>query len=154
MARREGYYKEYYRANKEKILSRRKESGYLAQYYTNNKEIFLEKAKEWKSANPEKVKESGRKRYKKKADHIKAISKTRQRRVRLATPPWVKTKEIAGFYKMAQRVSECTGIPHVVDHIIPIKHKLLCGLNVPTNLRVIPAIINSRKQNKLLEELL
>lgn len=41
-----------------------------------------------------------------------------------------------------------TGIEWHVDHVVPLKGKLVCGLHVWTNLRVIPKTLNLRKGNK------
>jgi hypothetical protein len=71
----------------------------------------------------------------------------RRRRVRVQMPKWTRAKEMKCFYLMAQRVSECLGVKHVVDHVIPLKSPVVSGLHVPGNLQVIPAFINSRKSN-------
>jgi hypothetical protein len=42
-----------------------------------------------------------------------------------------------------------TGIRHSVDHIIPLRGKNVCGLNVPWNLQIIPLRQNEIKGNKL-----
>ena len=34
-----------------------------------------------------------------------------------------------------------------VDHIIPLKHELVCGLHVRSNLRLLPTLENIRKRN-------
>lgn len=52
---------------------------------------------------------------------------------------------------MAERLTRETGIPHQVDHIVPLQSKIVCGLHVEHNLRVITATENARKKNKLVE---
>jgi hypothetical protein len=41
-----------------------------------------------------------------------------------------------------------TGIEWHIDHVIPLKSKIVCGLHVWNNLAVIPAVENLRKGNK------
>lgn len=65
----------------------------------------------------------------------------------LATPPWANTQEIARLNKRARELTQATGVPHVVDHDIPITNKRVCGLNTPANLRIITAAANARKLN-------
>ncbi len=45
-----------------------------------------------------------------------------------------------------------TGIKHHVDYFYPLQGKTMCGLHVETNLRVIPALDNLRKSNRIVEE--
>jgi hypothetical protein len=53
---------------------------------------------------------------------------------------------INSLYELRKRVSDCIGIVHHVDHIIPISRG---GYHIHTNMQVIPAITNLRKHNKL-----
>ena len=69
-----------------------------------------------------------------------------------ATPSWLTEShnlQIQCKYSLAQMFSRETGIQHHVDHIVPLKGKTVCGLHVPWNLRVIPAVDNLRKSNKI-----
>lgn len=49
----------------------------------------------------------------------------------------------------AKRLSRETGIPHHVDHIVPLQGDHVSGLHVESNLQVIPATDNIRKRNKV-----
>lgn len=67
-----------------------------------------------------------------------------------ATPPWADMKAIAEFYREAQRRTMETGIPHEVDHIVPLRHKQASGLHVPANLRVVTRAENRSKSNRFI----
>lgn len=63
------------------------------------------------------------------------------------TPQWANLAAIEEFYLLAKRLTLETGIPHDVDHIIPLQGRTVSGLHVETNLCVIPARDNQRKRN-------
>jgi hypothetical protein len=44
-------------------------------------------------------------------------------------------------------MTESTGTVWHVDHIIPVKHKLVCGLHIAENLQLLPGPDNQRKSN-------
>ena len=56
-------------------------------------------------------------------------------------------REIRRLDARAKELSRRTGIPHVVDHEIPLTHKYVCGLNVHHNMQVIPKAVNAAKSN-------
>lgn len=66
-------------------------------------------------------------------------------------PPWVDKEAIAAIYKEARRVSMVTGVPHHVDHVIPLAGKFVSGLHVHTNLAIVPAAVNLKKYNRAAE---
>ena len=72
----------------------------------------------------------------------------RSARMQIATPKWVNHSEMQEIQRECQRVSKETGVKHHVDHVVPIAHHNVCGLNVPWNLQIIPAEDNLRKSNK------
>ncbi len=59
---------------------------------------------------------------------------------------------IEELYHLAQLRKFHTGIPHDVDHIIPLRGKEVCGFHVWYNLRVITHKENEFKNNKITEE--
>lgn len=71
------------------------------------------------------------------------------RQVILSAPLWLKCSDpqLQSLHHQAAALSELTGIPHVLDHIIPLNHPRVCGLTVPWNLKVITAKANGAKSN-------
>ena len=57
------------------------------------------------------------------------------------TPPWADLEAIKEFYR--NRPPD-----HHVDHIIPLRGKIVSGLHVMENLQYLPASINCSKSNK------
>lgn len=156
------YKRKHYQANKEKYIARAKawkeanpdkikESS--ARRYSKKKDHILAKTREWYSTQ---TPEANRARAKSWRDANPGKSgfycANRRSRVANQTPSWVDLKDLEGYYVMAARLTKCTGIPHHVDHIFPIKGKNSSGLHVPWNLQVIPAHINHKKHNKQPEE--
>jgi hypothetical protein len=66
----------------------------------------------------------------------------------LATPPWVDHKAMLALHLEKIRKTEETGIEHVLDHIHPLKHSAICGLNVPWNLQILTRAQNATKSNR------
>ena len=78
-----------------------------------------------------------------------------QRRAAQLKRTWFKDhykEEVKAVYKMAESMRDFTGLDWHVDHIIPLQGKLVSGLHVPWNLKVIPAEDNVRKGNKFYVE--
>lgn len=59
---------------------------------------------------------------------------------------------MAAVSEEAERLTQETGIEYVVDHIIPLSSKIVCGLHWEGNLRVITDDENGHKGNKLSPE--
>ena len=69
-----------------------------------------------------------------------------------AMPPWANESAIKSIYAKAKSLTKDTGIEYHVDHIVPIRHPLVCGLHVEHNLRVITKSENSQKSNFFIVE--
>lgn len=118
------------------------------QYEEDGERVLARKAK-WRAANPEKVKAAGALWYARNT--AVAVAKGAKRRVTKlrATPQWADHNAIAAIYSEAVSLTHLTGIPHDVDHIVPLRGKTVCGLHVSWNLRAIPAVENRHKGNAL-----
>lgn len=67
-----------------------------------------------------------------------------------ATPKWLtknQRSDIAAIYAEAATKTASTGVRHEVDHIVPIRSKVVCGLHVAWNLRVVTTYENRSKSN-------
>jgi hypothetical protein len=131
-----------YFANREAEILKRK------QHYQENKEQYIARAKVWKKENPEKVR-LDRKQWNDKNKPLKAFyTSSRRSYTKRATPPWANLNKIQEIFEQASQQTQETGIVYSVDHIIPLRGKLVSGLHVEHNLRVIPKLENCRKGNR------
>jgi hypothetical protein len=65
--------------------------------------------------------------------------------IKRATPPWADRKAIAELYRRCRQISLETGVPHHVDHDIPLMGANISGLHVESNLKIVPARVNQQK---------
>lgn len=72
----------------------------------------------------------------------------RRNHERQATPAWADRAAIRAAYNEAKRLTAETGIVHSVDHIVPLRSEIVCGLHWHMNFRVIPLSDNSSKANR------
>lgn len=112
-------------------------TAYLADYYQKNKT---------------QIKAAVREREKALGEALKPINAAkamrRINRKRSATPAWACHDAILALYREAAECTKRTGIPHHVDHIVPLQSKLVCGLHVACNLRVLTRAANQEKSNR------
>ena len=79
---------------------------------------------------------------------VTAIQARRNAAKLRATPSWANRFFIEEAYRLAELRTKMLGYPWHVDHIVPLQSKLVCGLHVEHNLRVIPGVENIRKSNR------
>ena len=106
-----------------------------------NNTSFIEKRQQYRINNRPKILAYNMNRY---ATKIKAM------------PIWLTEDqkiEIAEFFIYAKELQQIDNIRYHVDHIVPLKGKLVNGLHVPWNLQVLEAIVNLRKCNSFEQEL-
>lgn len=114
-----------------------------------NRQKCKELSKQWRLANPDKVKQinkiGGKAWRLANPTKDKAKKAFYNKRVKLATPNWL-TKEQK--QEIAHMYGSCPKGFHV-DHIIPLKGSNVSGLHVPWNLQHLPAEKNLSKGNKI-----
>lgn len=60
---------------------------------------------------------------------------------------WSDVEQVYRCYMAAAVMTELLGETYVVDHTVPLRHPLVCGLHTHTNLKVISSYENSLKGN-------
>lgn len=89
------------------------------------------------------------KSYQQRNLHIYNAANSRRRSAKLnATPAWANQEAITEIYRQAKEISIRTGVPHDVDHEVPLQNKFVCGLHVENNLKIVTASENRQKHNK------
>jgi hypothetical protein len=108
--------------------ARSKKAGWMQE----NRERAVEYSRNYQVNNPGKIAATVAAR---KAEKLKR------------TPLWVDEEAIEKIYVEARKRSRETGVPHEVDHVIPLQGDLVSGLHVQGNLQIITAKLNQHKHN-------
>lgn len=140
------------RAKKHRTKYNHSESGKAnsRQAYENNRELRLSRQKAWKAANPEKVAAYRKASYAKNKQAWLVAAREREHAKLKRTPCWdlELTKLVyAEAVDLRLQRNLATGFVWEIDHIIPLRGRLVSGLHVWNNLRVIPQDQNRRKYN-------
>lgn len=118
-------------------------------HYEVNKELYKKRAK----SRPVEEKRKNKSAWKKKNPGlVNGHTALRKKHISLATPKWLTSdqiQQIKDVYIQAANLSRSSGIPHQVDHIIPLRGKSFSGLHVPWNLQILTAEENQKKNNRL-----
>ena len=131
--------------------------AYAAEYRAANRKSLADADRERRAASPEKYKALAKAWNERNRGRRNALTAARAAHVKRATPGWLTADDkakIVAVYNEAARLTRETGVPHQVDHIVPLRGREVSGLHVPANLRVITAAENAGKKNKFLVELI
>lgn len=136
-------------ANKEKINARQRQRREVDGNYVRLREALL------RLVDPERRRRISRE-WKARNRHMGAAQAAKRRAAQLQRTPKRLTQaeldDIRLVYEFARALELATGIPHHVDHEIPLQGKYVSGLHVLSNLQIIPASQNISKGNKWLPE--
>ena len=138
------YDKEYRQANPERKTNAQRK------YYLNNIEEIKQYNKQRYQDNIEEIRQDMKQYRQDNQGKVNARHAKRRAAKIQRTPKWLTSldwEKIEEFYIYARFMTETLGIPHVVDHIIPLQGKNISGLHVPENLRIITARENGIKYN-------
>lgn len=105
------------------------------------------KAKREGKYDPDKTKVKNLVWRKNNRGRMKGYGIARAKQTRLATPKWANMDKIEEVYKQRDALNLASNTVYHVDHIVPLKSKLVCGLHVEHNLQVLPELENKKKCN-------
>lgn len=109
---------------------------YMSKYANKNRTKIRKIASEWQKKNKGKVNANTALRHTAKMQR---------------TPAWLTKHDklhIKCLYQVAAMRTRESGQEWHVDHIIPLQGEYVCGLHVPSNLQIIPAVDNMSKGNR------
>jgi 5-methylcytosine-specific restriction endonuclease McrA len=158
------YDREYRAKNKARVAENKRryaaenaeqERARVIAWHAANAERVAEIKSAWRERNAEQMAEyesrpdvrERRKEYMRqyrrtKPEVAREAGRLRARGLSHATPPWANKGAIKAIYAEARTKNL------QVDHIIPLRHPLICGLHVESNLQILTAMENRRKGNR------
>lgn len=150
-----------YKRNPEKFKARSKTNRRKDPEKTNasssaSRAKVPEKTVEYQSAYYEqhksRIKENVKQRSTRMRDELKPKKCARQMRrnakKKQALPAWANVAAIQIIYERSAFLTKSTGVPHNVDHIVPLQGKTVSGLHVENNLQILTQCENQTKGNR------
>lgn len=144
--------KQHYKTNKSDILERNKKwqqsdigKSYNTKWYRTDK--GKAQVAKYRERNSGRVKQTMSEYYQNNKDRFYESAAKRDFVVSRATPPWADLSKIRKLVRERERITAETGIPHHLDHIVPLQGENVSGLHCEDNLQIITARENLSKGN-------
>jgi hypothetical protein len=116
---------------------------------TKNPEKYAKLLQTWAGKNPEKLAKYQLKYNRKKSAQRNLFTANYRSAKDKRKPAWLNAGqlfEIQSIYEYCSAL-RFAGLDYHLDHIVPLRGKIVSGLHVPWNLQVIPGRENTRKGN-------
>lgn len=127
---------------------------YEISYRTENRDALNERRRQFRLRHIDREKEKDKLYLENNRAKVYAKNARRRAAQTQATPSWltfIHKAQVDEFYELALAKAVQTGVPHDVDHIVPLRGKHVRGLHVPWNLQILTEVENSKKYNKFIE---
>lgn len=124
--------------------------SYVSEWQKKHPDRAKKKSATWRNKNREKVNKQQSQWRKDNRDKANAQTAKRKALKLQRTPKWLTNsdwEEIKWAYSLASQLTQETGIPHEVDHIIPLQGENISGLHCPQNLQILNKSQNRKKSN-------
>lgn len=126
---------------------------YNKRYLDKNPER-LESIKKWRKDNPEIGAQKSKQWFKNNPHMNAAYASKRRAAEKRQTPSWADWDEITKIFRARDNVAKATNAEYHVDHIVPLRSKIVSGLHIHQNLQILPGDENVKKRARLDEKLI